>query len=218
VSLRHNLVPHHFRAIRLVPHGDTVKIVLRENIMAKSPLIVGVDPAGPGGDMSAAVLYRREGTKMVLMAGAGQAVKIDPDWINGLSAGRAADREQLCLALWTIASAHGATISRRDDGRNPGWRGPEISLRIALNGVGALVDISDLHGGDHGLIHWHNDYSESRDTRNFAGAFKAAVSSFGSGSPHKATTSSDSWQGLAKALDAGLCLASRGEAFAPSAP
>jgi hypothetical protein len=217
MSLRRNLVPHHFRAIRLEPNGDTVKISLRGPNMTQgekvTPLVVGVDMAKVGGkDESAAVI--RQGTRVVLGVGSGGPAVIDRDWINGLNAGRKPEREILALALETIAKVHGAKIVRREEPANPGFRGQSIGLRIALNGVGAMVNIDDLHGGTHGLIHWHNDYSEgNRECRDLTARFKAHVRAFGGGSSHKATTGGADWNALALCLDAGLLLASRGEAF-----
>lgn len=222
MSLRRNLVPHHFRAIRLEPNGDTVKISLRGPNMAQgekvTPLVVGVDMAKVGGsDESAAVI--RQGTRVVLGVGSGGPAVIDRDWINGLNAGRKPEREILALALETIAKVHGAKVERREEAPNPGFRGHSVGLRIALNGVGAMVNVDNLHGGACALIHWHNDYGEGRrECRDLNSHFAVAVRASSGRSPHKATTCCDDWYALALCLDAGLLLAARGEAFEPSAP
>lgn len=173
-------------------------------------VIVGVDLA-KGGDMNAAVIY--QGERIVLGAAAGGPAVIDREWINGFNAGRKADREALALALETIATAHGATVKRQERGPNRGYHGGSIGLQIALNGVGAMIDVNNIHGGAYALIHWHNDYSDGFKCRDFTSRFAAAVRAFSGRSPHKATTGGADWFALATALDAGLCMAARGEAF-----
>lgn len=163
------------------------------------------------------VLTTYPNCKVVLGAAIGGPAIIDRDWINGHDASRKTDREVLALALETIATAHGAKVVRQEKTRNPGWRGAGIDLRITLNGVGALIDVSNIHGGRYALIHWHNDYELGRPSglicRDFTSGFASAVRAFGGRSSHKATTGGSDWFTLATALDAGLCLAVRGEAF-----
>jgi hypothetical protein len=177
--------------------------------------VAGVDLAS-GADQSSAIV--RNGAKTLLIAGSGNPLWCDREWLNGLNGGRKAEREILAMAFETIAVAHGAAVERREEGPNPGFRGHSIGLRIALNGVGAMVNIDDLHGGSRALIHWYNDYSEGRQCRDLTARFKTHVRAFGGGSPHKATTGGAAWADLALCLDAGLLLAARGEAFEPSVP
>lgn len=175
--------------------------------------IFGIDTAR-GDDWGAIAI--RAGTVVVLAAAAGAPAQINRDWINGLYAGRKAEREVLAMAFETIAKAHGATVERRTEGRNPGFHSGSISLRIALNGVGANVDFNSLHGGGCALIHWFNTEYPPRDlTQHFASAVRAGSNR----SSHKATSFCPDWYGLAMALDAGLISAARGEAFGePTAP
>lgn len=159
-------------------------------------------------------LGKREGTKVLLTASPANSAFIDAEWINRLYAGRKTEREVLTLAFETIARAHGATVDRRDRPAVPGYDGQGIDLRIALKGVGANVSFSNLHGGYRALISWYNDYEPgNRTTRDFSGAFRAAVRSYSSGTGHKATTIADNWHRLAMALDGGLLVAAAGEAF-----
>lgn len=100
---------------------------------------------------------------------------------------------------------------RRDDGPNPGYHGASIALRFPLNGVGAMLDIDNLHGGDWSLIHWHNTEYPSR---NFTSGFCVNVGDLGRSRPHhKATSHPKDWYSLALNLDAGLCLAAQNQAF-----
>jgi hypothetical protein len=182
----------------------------------EKPTVIGIDLA-KGADRGAVAI--RLGTRMILSAGNGQPAVIDRAWINGLFAGRQGEREVLALVFETIALAHGATVVRKVDGRHPGWHSGSIDLRIERNGVGANVGFSNLHGGYHSLISWYNEHGPGPwHTRNFSGPFCGAVREYSGRPHHKATTCSADWYGLAMALDAGLCLANRGEAFEPSAP
>lgn len=156
------------------------------------------------------------GTTQVMSIENGKPVTIVRGWISSLNAGRKNDRESLALLFEAIAAARGASVERRFGGNNPGWRGQEICLNIALNGVGVSVAFSNLHGGDHSLLHWHNDYCERRPCGIFTGAFRSAVCASGGGlATHKATTFCGHWYGLAMCLDAGLLIAARGDAFEP---
>lgn len=155
------------------------------------------------------------------MTSIGMDLAIDRDWINGLNAGRKADRQLLTMALETIARAHGAVIERRDEKPVPGYSGASIYLRMTIGGVGVQTSISNLHGGYQGLASWFNDYSDGhRGARDFSGRFAVAVgdgTSISSGRRHhKATSCGPDWYSLAKAIDAGLMLAARGDAFEPS--
>lgn len=182
----------------------------------RARIMAGVDLAS-GPDKTAVAI--RRGAALLLSAGGGARAQIDRNWIDGLNAGRKVDREQLAMAFEAIATAHGAKVVRRNEAPNPGWRGCSIGLRIVLNGVGASVNIDNLHGGGVALIHWHNDYSEGQKCRDLTARFASAVRASSGRSPHKATSCCEGWYSLAMALDAGLSLAARGEAFeAPSAP
>jgi len=79
---------------------------------------------------------------------------IDRDEFNAFNASRKADREKIAFALAAIARVHGASIERRDEPANNGYSGAGIVLNFALNGVGAMVDIDNLHGGTWALISW----------------------------------------------------------------
>jgi hypothetical protein len=163
-------IPHHFRAIRVVPLGDIRMIVLK-----------------------------------------GQTMDIDRDKFNALRASRKADRQQIVDALLASCAKHGAKVEQRDEPRNPGYSGAGIDLRIDCQGVGAMIDIDDLHGGEWALIHWFNTVHPSR---NFTARFRTCVGDYGQTRPHhKSTSQPRDWYSLAMMLDAGLLLAVRGEAF-----
>src|SRR6185312_12121045 len=101
----------------------------------------------------------------------------DREAFNALNASRKADRIRLANLLIGLGEYYGATIERRDQPANPGWRGQSIELMFKLNGVGATVTISNLHGGDHAIISWYNDYSGDigRKCHDFTGLFNIAV-------------------------------------------
>lgn len=137
---------------------------------------------------------------------------IDRDKLNGLQASRKADRELIFRCLSGIAAKHGAALERRDEPANPGYSGAGIVLQITLNGVGALIDIDNLHGGKYALIAWHNT---KYPPRNFTSRFCVAVGERSNYRPHhKAASCPADWYSLAMFLDGGLCLAVRGEALA----
>lgn len=139
---------------------------------------------------------------------------IDRDKFNALQASRKADREAIARELIAIGEKHGATIKRRDDPPNPGYCGASIVLEFGLAGVGAMVDIDNLFGGSRSLISWYNS---QHPARNFADRFNFCVGEPKSARPHhKATSCPADWYSLAMFLDGGLCLAARGEAFAPA--
>lgn len=142
----------------------------------------------------------------------------DQEALDSLNASRKADRIRLANLLQRLGEYYGATVERRDKEANPGWRGQSIDLTFSLNGVGAMVSISNLHGGDHAIISWYNDYSGDvgRKCRDFTSTFNGAVGDLGHGRPHhKATTCPNSWSALAARLSAGLSTAVNGQAFRP---
>lgn len=165
-------------------------------------VVAGVDLASKPGRISLAVVGPR-GVQMV----------VDRNTLNAKCASRKADREFIACALIGLMARHGAQFERQDDGPNPGYHGASICLRFALNGVGAMLDIDNLHGGDWSLIHWYNT---EYPARNFTSTFCVAVGDLGRTRPHhKATSHPHDWYSLVIHLDAGLCLAARGDAFEP---
>lgn len=141
----------------------------------------------------------------------------DRERMNGLNASNKPGREALAQTFCAVAKLHGAMIERRDERAVPGFSGQGIHLAFAVGGVGASLSLSSLHGGDRGLISWHNDYGDGhRRARDFSSLFNAAVGECSGRRHHKATTCCNDWAGLAMALDRGLCSAARGEAFEPS--
>jgi hypothetical protein len=173
---------------------------------------VGVDMAS-GPDQSAMALATRKGSHVVLITGA--TPTLERDWINGLDAGRKADREALAMALTMLAHNRGAKVEQKASSPNPGYCGAGLDLLFELNGVGAMVDIDNLHGGRHALVSWYNS---ERGARNFTTRFCGMVGSTSAGRPHhKATSCPQDWYSLAMWLDGGLLLAARGDAFEPAA-
>lgn len=131
--------------------------------------------------------------------------------LNQKNASRKADRDFIARVLIDIAQKHGAQFERREEPRNIGFHGAGIHLHFTLNGVGAMIDIDDLHGGDWALIHWHGT---ERGAKNYSSRFNTCVGATNGGRPHhKATSHPGDWYSLAMNLDAGLLLAARGEAF-----
>lgn len=139
---------------------------------------------------------------------------INREDLNALRASRKTERLLIAAALEEICKARGASITeRRDEPRNPGYCGAGIALRIQCSGVGAMIDIDDLHGGEWALIHWFN---VGYPARNFTSRFQSLTGGGGNGRPHhKSTSHPRDWYSLAMMLDAGLMLAARGEAFEP---
>lgn len=173
------------------------------------PIFVGVDLAS-GPDVQVMSIVSRAGMRVMMTAGGG-SLDIDAFWINGQNANRKPEREVLVMAFTMLAEARGATVERKESEATPGFSGKGIDLRISLNGVGAMVDIDNIHGGMFALIHWHN--SECR-ARTFSPRFCVAVGSpNGDRRHHKATSFPADWFSLAMFLDGGLLLAARGEAF-----
>jgi hypothetical protein len=143
-----------------------------------------------------------------------EANAIDPDRLNALDASRKADREELARVLITIGQKHGATYERHEEPRNPGYHGASIHLRFELNGVGCTLNIDNLFGGAETLVHWFN--TERGPARKFTFRFNQNVGARNTCIlHHKATSNPRGWYALAMFLDAGLCLAARGEAFEP---
>lgn len=134
---------------------------------------------------------------------------------NLLSASRKGERETIANMLQRIADERGATVTeRREEPRNPGYNGAGIVMHFECNGVGAMIDIDDLHGGKWVLIHWFNT---AHPARLFSAKFQRHCGDNGQSRPHhKATSHPRDWYSLAMMLDAGLMLAARGEAFEPA--
>lgn len=127
---------------------------------------------------------------------------------------RKEDREAIAACFVAIAEKHGAAIERRDEPRNPGYHGPSILFNFTLNGVGAMLNIDDLHGGNSALISWYSDYAGDygKPVRNYTSAFNVAVGDLLITRPHHKATSSGTWDRLARYLDAGLAMAAAGTA------
>lgn len=134
-----------------------------------------------------------------------------------MNARRKSDRESIARMFISIAEAYGASVERRDEGRNPGYHGPSIHLNFELNGCGVMVNIDDLHGGDHALLHWYSTDGGWRDgeyepPKPYRQEFNAAVGDHQQWRPHTKATSDGTWDMLAKYLDAGLSMAEKGTA------
>lgn len=167
---------------------------------------IGLDFANGPDKLALAVC---QGAHVVLTAG--ETVTVDRAWLNDWSAKRKHGREVLALIFEVIATNRGATVEKIEGAANPGFHGQSIDLRISCNGVGVMLDIDNIHGGDTALLHWHNiEYP----ARNFTSRFCAVVGSSSSAKPHhKATSFPADWYSLAMQLDGGLMLAARGAAF-----
>lgn len=143
------------------------------------------------------------------------AIRLEQGLVNKLNASHKHDRLALAHVLTTIGEARSAKVERREDGPNPGYHGHSIALRFDLAGVGAMVDIDNLHGGSYALVHWYNT---QYPVRYFTTRFCVMIGDLAKARPHhKATSCPADWYSLAMHLDAGLCLAFRGEAFTTSA-
>lgn len=135
------------------------------------------------------------------------------------SAKTAKGREAIAASLLSVADKFGATVERRDRPALSGYNGAEIILTIRLNGVGALIGVSDLHerhGFNGALISWHNDYQHHSGAWHFTKGFNCAVGEFGSARPHHKATTMAAWDILAARLQAGLRHAAQGTAFIES--
>jgi len=142
-------------------------------------------------------------------------IDLNRDKLNSMTVGRKADREYITAELLKIASNRGATAERREEPRNIGYHGAGIHLEFRNNGVGAMIDVDDLHGGKYVCIHWFNS---NFPARNFTWQFERGVLAVSRMHVfHKATSIPQDWFSLAMALDAGLMLAQRGEALEPPA-
>jgi hypothetical protein len=204
--------PDAYKAVAEAIAGASTVIIdpFQSMIAPKGTSFVGVDFA-EGKDHTAIAVC--EGRHVVLVAG--ETVTVDKEWLNDWSARRKHDREVLALVFETIARNRGAEVERSEGAINPGYHGQSIDFQFTLNGVGVLLDIDDLHGGDHALLHWYNTGYISR---NFTTRFCVNIGASTSGRPHhKATSTPADWYSLAMMLDAGLMMADRGEAFEASA-
>lgn len=160
-----------------------------------------------------AVAVRKGGRVVVTSASHGVGARVERDWINSLTASRKEEREALAMALECIAHGHGADVLRRYTSPSPGYSGAGIDLHFSLNGVGAMVDIDNLHGGTYALISWFNT---ERGPRDFTTRFCVNTGNLTqTRRHHKSTSCPNDWYSLAMMLDAGLYLAARGEAFEP---
>lgn len=130
----------------------------------------------------------------------------------GFNASRKADREKIAAGFVAVAEKFGAAITRRDTDPNVGYCGAGIDMTFSLNGVGAMIDIDNLHGGDNALIHWYNT---EYPVRKFESGFTVAVGQIPIYAPHHKATSSGTWDLLAARLQAGLRKARDGKAFIP---
>jgi hypothetical protein len=137
--------------------------------------------------------------------------------LNSKNASRKADREAIARALCAIAAEQGAEIRRKESGGCLGFCGKGIDLRFSLNGVGAMIDVDNLHGGQFAIISWFNDGSSP--CRNFSDRFNRCVGDLPLGRVphHKASSVPADWYSAAMFLSAGLMLAARGEAFVEEA-
>lgn len=177
--------------------GYIIQQPSRKHRQGQQPLILGVDLASKPDDVS-----------LVVMGPKGVETVINQRQLNAKCASRKADREFIARALIDLMERHGAQFERR-----PGFSGHNIVLRFSLNGVGAMVDIDNLHGGYWTSIHWYNTQYPTRD---FTTKFCVNVGVLTrSQAHHKATSCPKDWYSLAMCLDAGLCMAARGDAFEP---
>lgn len=175
--------------------GDIVQQPSRKHRQGPQPLIIGVDLASKPDDVS-----------LVVMDDKGVRTVIRQRELNAKCASRKADREFIIRALIDLVERHGAQVERC-----PGYHNRCITLRFTLNGVGAMIDIHNLHGGYWSLISWYNTEYPVRD---FTTRFCVNIGDLTrSRARHKATSCPQDWYSLAMCLDAGLCMAARGDAF-----
>lgn len=132
-----------------------------------------------------------------------------------MNASRKKDREAIASQFIAIAEQHGAKVERRDEPRSVGYCGAGVHLAFRLNGVGCMLTVNDLHGGDGALISWYNDRpvtAETREVCDFSSHFNNCVASYQSRPHHKATSHGD-WDHLLCCLNWGLRCAKQGTAF-----
>lgn len=131
--------------------------------------------------------------------------------LKGKNASRKAEREAIAQCLCTIAERHGAEIRRTEADATAGYCGAGIDLEFTLRGVGAMISIDDLHGGETALLSWYN---AEHGGLPFSVQFNRAVGESLIGrSHHKASSLGGDWYSLAMFLDGGLLLAKQGRAF-----
>lgn len=129
-----------------------------------------------------------------------------------MSARNMKGRAAIVATLLAVADKFGASVEQRAERKIPGY-GAETLLSVSLNGVGALIGVSDMHerhGFNGALISWHNT---EYPCRYFSKSFNCAVGDSGSARPHHKATSSAEWDVLAARLQAGLRHAANGTAF-----
>ncbi len=136
-------------------------------------------------------------------------------------------REAIAKQFREIGERFGATLTECEEPAGHD-SGATIVLQFTLNGVGAIIHISDLHerhGMMGGLISWYNDqppgeWRERRErwgcgVRYFSPGFMCAVGDLcGPRKPHKATSCAD-WDLLAARFQAGMRHAANHTAFLP---
>lgn len=144
-------------------------------------------------------------------------MEIDRNKLNACNASRKMERIAIADTLEAIALEQGATVTeRRNEPALKGFSGQGIALRIECKGVGCMIDIDNLHGGNRALISWFNAPRElGESVRNFSRRFVRCIGDVAGRPHHKATSHPANWYSLAMMLEAGLMLAARGEAFEP---
>ena len=153
-----------------------------------------------------------DATALVVIDEHGGISSIDRETLNAKKATRKDDRAFIAEALRAIVGRLSPEITEKEFPRELDYSGRTM-LTFELAGVGAQISISAIHGGFCGLISWYN---AGHSCLNFTGAFRVAVGAGTTIARHKATSCPRDWFDLAIALDSGLCLAARGEAFEPA--
>lgn len=145
----------------------------------------------------------------------GDGIWLSPQAFSGQDGGQAESRLAIARGLRFVAGIHGANVLQQPTEAVGGVVGEGVSMSFSLNGVGAFCSIDSLFAGKTSVLSWH--YT-GWPLRNFTTAFCEAIGSPQQFGPyHKATSAPLDWYSLAKLLDAGLCLAARGEALEPVA-
>lgn len=143
----------------------------------------------------------------------GKIMEISRNQLNACNASRKTERTRIADTLEFIAKERGASVERREEPAITGYSGQGIVMHFTCNGVGAMIDVDDLHGGQWALISWFNT---DHPARLFSARFQRHCGDKGQTRlHHKATSQPADWYSLAMMLDAGLMLAARGEAFEP---